>query len=119
MEDRSCAFVLVNRRGVVEEWPPRMERITGWNHIEAVGKNIDFIIPSEHKAKHTAGIEGICDPDRWRTKTKSLDFSCDIVGKDGKLVPVRITLFEALNQKRFVAIVLPAKSELGRIKAME
>lgn len=118
MEDRSCAFVLVNKTGIVEEWPPRMERITGWDYDEAIGRNISFIVPPEHRDKHTKGF--VCDPRRWNDEDAvPRDFACQILSKSGERVGVRITIFEALNRSRFVAIVLPEKKELHRIKAKE
>lgn len=83
------ARAITDLNGVVLEdpnqftWTPEMERLTGWKYEEIVGKNVSLIIPPNmgHPANfdkaHNSWPEG---------KVQSI--SCDIVQKNGTIVPV-------------------------------
>ena len=54
------ALINCDDRGVIDYWSPGAERLFGFAQDEALGANIDIIVPPEHKAAHAQGFE------RWR-----------------------------------------------------
>jgi PAS domain S-box-containing protein len=51
------AIVVCNPSGTIELWNGGAERIFGYPASEALGENLDLIIPEKQRARHWAGYE--------------------------------------------------------------
>ncbi len=57
MNNSLDAFILMDERGVVQEWNPQAERIFGWSGSEAVGRLLDtLVIPEDSRSAHRSGL---------------------------------------------------------------
>jgi len=51
------AFIQIDEDGVVIDWSPQAEALTGWTRTEAVGAQvIDLVFPEKHRAMHREGM---------------------------------------------------------------
>lgn len=57
--DTLDAVVYCDRSGTIRLWNTGAERIFGWTSEEAVGQNLDIIIPEKHRRVHWEGWERV------------------------------------------------------------
>ena len=50
------AFVLADVRGVIQAWNPAAERLFGYTRAEAVGADLNLIVPERFRPAHDAGF---------------------------------------------------------------
>ncbi|RYF14162.1 MAG: PAS domain S-box protein [Comamonadaceae bacterium] len=50
------AFVLADVQGVIHAWNPAAQRLFGFTREEAVGENLNLIVPERFRAAHDAGF---------------------------------------------------------------
>jgi PAS domain S-box-containing protein len=55
------AILFVDREGTIRLWNAGAERIFGWSAAEAVGKNLDLIIPERLRQRHWEGWERVME----------------------------------------------------------
>jgi PAS domain S-box-containing protein len=53
------AIIFADREGVIRLWNAGAERIFGWSAAEAVGKNLDLIIPERLRQRHWEGWDRV------------------------------------------------------------
>jgi PAS domain S-box-containing protein len=53
------AIMFVDREGTIRLWNAGAERIFGWTAAEAIGKNLDLIIPERLRQRHWDGWEKV------------------------------------------------------------
>ena len=59
--DTLDAIIYCDRSGTIRLWNAGAERIFGWSSAEAVGQNLDIIIPEKHRRVHWAGWERVME----------------------------------------------------------
>lgn len=57
IEQAPDALIFADRAGVVRSWNAAAERIFGHSAAEAVGQNLDLIVPEQFREAHWAGYE--------------------------------------------------------------
>ncbi|HYE41391.1 MAG TPA: PAS domain S-box protein [Ramlibacter sp.] len=50
------AFVLADVQGVIRDWNPAAQRLFGYTREEAVGQNLNLIVPERFRPAHDAGF---------------------------------------------------------------
>jgi PAS domain S-box-containing protein len=50
-------MIVVDRSGVIRYWSEDAERLTGHRAAEAVGQNLDLVVPPDYRQRHWAGFE--------------------------------------------------------------
>jgi PAS domain S-box-containing protein len=55
------AVLVTDRDGTITAWNDAAERLFGWSAAEAVGRNLDLIIPERYRARHWHGYRQVCD----------------------------------------------------------
>lgn len=50
------AFVLADVRGVIQAWNPAAERLFGYTRAEALGADLNLIVPERFRPAHDAGF---------------------------------------------------------------
>ncbi len=58
LERAPDAFVSSDSDGVILEWNARAEAMFGWTREQALGRNVEMIIPPDMRAGHHAGMAG-------------------------------------------------------------
>lgn len=85
----SDAFVVCDQDGSIQHWNGVAERLFGWPAQEALGQNIEMIVPEPLRNAHGEGVRRIAaNPD---SKPMGV-VEVDALRKDGTLVPVELTL---------------------------
>lgn len=105
IDKRGGAFIFINRVGNVVDWTPAAERLTGYGHDEAVGRQLGFILPPNIREQHHGQFTKFIDA--W--PTDDLHFNCSIIDKAGRELPVKVTVFEVEKGHRFAALILKKK----------
>lgn len=81
------ALVQCDDRGVITDWSAGAEKLFGFAVAEAVGSNIDIIIPSAMKASHRQGLK------QWRTTGRArVGRRMELVAccRDGRLIDIEL-----------------------------
>ena len=55
------AVIVASNDGTILEWNDAAARIFGWTHEQAVGENIDMMIPDNQKDAHWQGYDHVLD----------------------------------------------------------
>jgi PAS domain S-box-containing protein len=96
VESSDDAIVSKSLDGIIQSWNPAAERIFGYTAQEAVGRSISIIIPPDKAAEGEEILRCV------RSGQRVNDFESVRVRKDGRIVPVSLT-------------VSPIKEELGHV----
>ncbi len=86
-------IVTVDVRGIIQSASDSVLRLIGWSPGELVGRNINMLLPEPHHSVHDE-----CFADYHRTgRTCVLDRPrrCDVLRRDGSLVPVEVCISRA------------------------
>ncbi|MDO5668450.1 MAG: PAS domain S-box protein [Corynebacterium sp.] len=57
--DSPDAIIYCDRTGTIQLWNAGAERIFGWTSAEAIGENLDIIIPEKYRDVHWKGWERV------------------------------------------------------------
>jgi PAS domain S-box-containing protein len=81
------AAIVADRDGIILEWNRAAEAIFGYSAAEALGQNIEIVIPEEERADHWRGFRRVFATNRINY---SPDHILDIEGvrRDGTRVPL-------------------------------
>ena len=88
--DTLDAVIYCDRSGTIRLWNDGAERIFGWTADEAVGQNLDIIIPEKHRAVHWAGWERVMETGVTRYGADPL--AVPGLHKDGSTMSLEFTI---------------------------
>ena len=74
-------------RGAFVAWDPELQSIFGYSANEAIGQNVELIIPRELRSLHWRGFNRAVE--RGRLKNHEKEIRSVGLHKDGRLVPFR------------------------------
>ena len=83
------AVIFADPEGIIREWNPAAERIFGHPSGEAVGQNLDLIVPERFREAHWTGYERALAA--GETKYSGQALPTRSVRKDGSTVYVELT----------------------------
>jgi PAS domain S-box-containing protein len=95
------AVIFADLDGIVREWNPAAERIFGHNSAEAVGQNLDLIIPERFREAHWTGYKRALAA--GETKYSGQVLPTRSVRKDGTAIYVELT-FAIIHDSQGVVI---------------
>src|SRR3954465_6100884 len=61
VEQSSDGVIIASNDGTILEWNAGAERIFGWTRQQAVGENIDMMVPDNQKDDHWAGYDRVLE----------------------------------------------------------
>jgi two-component system CheB/CheR fusion protein len=85
VKDSNDAITLCDLQGRIVAWNPSATRLYGWSEPEALNKNIDDLIPEEHKKKTIEIVK------KLSMATILEPYRMQIITKDGTVVEVIMT----------------------------
>lgn len=91
LNDSDFGYVLMKDTGNVVEWNPAMERLTGYDRSEMIcDRNaIEKLMTPEMYQQHSQCFKNAF---LSNSKPKVTHVSCELIRKDGKAIPVQITV---------------------------
>jgi PAS domain S-box-containing protein len=84
------AILFVDRTGAIRLWNAGAEAMFGWTAAEAVGRNLDLIIPERLRARHWENWDRVMDTGQTRYARDVL--AVPAVAKDGRTISIEFTI---------------------------
>jgi PAS domain S-box-containing protein len=82
--------LFTDREGTIRLWNAGAERIFGWTAAEAIGRNMDLIIPDRLRARHWANWGKVMETGQTRYATETL--AVPALRKDGAPLSIEFTI---------------------------
>lgn len=83
-------IIVMDNKGIITYWNPAAERIFGYTHDEAFGKELHlFIAPQEYHEKYRKGFDGFKSTGQGPAIGKTLEFTA--IKKDGTQFPIEVS----------------------------
>ena len=84
------AIISANNKGVIESWNRAAEQIFGYTEKEAIGKDLDLIVPNKYKSAHRDGMSRVAHGG----KKNAIGKTVELIGshKDGSVFPIDLSL---------------------------
>ncbi|WKK66639.1 SpoIIE family protein phosphatase [Lutimonas zeaxanthinifaciens] len=99
------AIVSANKHGIIESWNPAATRIFGYTEEEALGQNLEIIIPEKYHKGHQEGMKRVLSGGEKR----AIGHIVEMEGKkkDNTIFPVTLALsmWEGIDQMNFSGII--------------
>lgn len=83
-------ILFADRDGTIRLWNAGCERIFGWSAAEAVGQNLDLIVPDRLRARHWQNWGTVMDTGKTRYATETLHVPAQ--RKDGAPLSIEFTI---------------------------
>lgn len=112
--DQDDPRVIINSEGVITEWQPGMQRIFGYTAEEAIGKNIDILMPQQKREAHSAGFDAAIQKlDRHAV----YHVTCNAIHKSGESfkVSIRSRIRETVDGERFAIADFDLESQTVKV----
>ena len=93
VDSSNDAIISKTLDGIITSWNAGAERIFGYSAADAIGQSIAIIIPPDRKDEEVGIIE------RLRRGEKVEPFETVRVGKDGRHVPISLTVSPVRNRE--------------------
>ena len=84
------AIVCADRDGRITFWNATAERLFGYGVPEALGSDLDIIVPQRMRGGHRNGLRGVADGGETRLVGKTIEL--DALHKNGREIPVELSL---------------------------
>lgn len=99
------AIISADKNGIIESWNPAASKIFGYTEEEALGQNLDIIIPKKYHKHHHAGMERVL----YGGEKKAIGQIVEMEGqrKDQSIFPVSLALsmWEGIDDMNFSGII--------------
>ena len=103
-EGAGDALIMVDNKGIIFYWNTAAERLFGFRHGEAVGKDLRMIIPERYHAHYVKGLNAFRETGRGSAIGKTVD--SEAVNKNGMEFPVEMSLSAIQVRRRWHAVGL-------------
>lgn len=99
------AIISANKEGIIESWNPSATKIFGYTEEEAIGQNLDLIIPKKYHKRHHSGMKRVLEGGEKRV----IDHIVEMEGqkKDKTIFPISLALsmWAGINGMNFSGII--------------
>jgi PAS domain S-box-containing protein len=90
------ALVLADPEGTIAFWNGAAERVFGWTAAEAIGRNLDLIIPERLRERHWAGYTQVMATGHTEYGSRLLEVPA--LHRDGRSLSIAFTVTLLLHQ---------------------
>jgi len=100
LETAPDAIIVIDERGIMESFSPAAERLFGISAAEAIGRNVNVLMPSPYRERHDGYIQHYLDTGERRI----IGIGRIVVGqrKNGSTFPMELSVGEAMVNGRRV-----------------
>lgn len=112
VEEAGDAIIASDSQGVITLWNAAATRIFGFSHDEAMGQNLDIIIPERQQQRHWAGYEATMASGTTRYGTTLLKVPA--LHKDGQTLSIAFTVTLLKTAGEVTQIVAIVRDETVR-----
>jgi len=105
VRDSRDAILTMNLAGRILAWNPAAVRLYGWSEAEALAKNISELIPESLREDALAIMQRLC-----RSEILA-PYAMERIAKDGRIVPVWLTVSALLNETGEVYAIATTERE--------
>jgi len=99
------AIISADKNGIIESWNPAATKIFGYTEEEAIGQNLDLIIPKKYHKRHHDGMERVL----MGGEKRAIGHIIEMEGqkKDKTIFPVNLALsmWDGINEMNFSGII--------------
>ena len=99
------AIISADKNGIIESWNPAAVKIFGYTEEQAIGQNLDLIIPKKYHKRHHDGMNRVLTGG----KKRAIGHIIEMEGqkKDKTIFPVSLALsmWEGINEMNFSGII--------------
>jgi PAS domain S-box-containing protein len=99
------AVIVIDERGIIETFNPGAERMFGFTSAEAIGRNVNLLMPEPYRSEHDVYIANYLRTGQQRI----IGIGREVAGqrKDGSTFPAELAVSEAFlgDRRVFVGIV--------------
>ena len=89
-------MVIADPEGTIEFWNGAAERVFGWTAGEAIGRNLDLIIPERLRERHWAGYTQVMATGHTEYGSRLLEVPA--LHRDGRSLSIAFTVTLLLHQ---------------------
>jgi len=93
IETAADAVVMINTKGVIQEFNQSAEKMFGWTSDEVVGRKINMLMPNPHQADHDSYLSHYLTT--GEAKIIGVGREAHGIRKDGSLFPIRLAIGHA------------------------
>lgn len=86
----SDAIISANKSGNIKSWNRAANAIFGYSEEEAIGKQMEIIIPYKHHEAHKKGMARVASGGEKHVIGKTVEFEGQ--AKDGRIIPIELSL---------------------------
>jgi len=99
------AIISADKHGIIESWNPAASKIFGYSEEEAIGQNLDIIIPKKYHERHHAGMERVLNGGEKHAINQIVEMEGQ--KKDKTIFPVSLALsmWEGVSGMNFSGII--------------
>ncbi|WP_051694098.1 two-component system sensor histidine kinase NtrB [Desulfohalovibrio reitneri] len=99
------AMITTDANGLVLSWNPAAERLFGWQENEAVGRDVEMIIPQRLRQAHHEGMRRFMKTGRKRLIGNRTEL--DALNREGREFPIELSLstWTSRGERFFGAII--------------
>ena len=99
------AIISADKNGIIESWNPAASKIFGYSEEEAIGQNLDLIIPQKYHERHHAGMKRVLNGGEKHAINQIVEMEGQ--RKDKTIFPISLALsmWEGINGMNFSGII--------------
>ena len=113
------AVISIDENNQISQFNPAAEKLTGYSASEAIGRNVEFLLPADQRAGHDAKVNRHRVEGTDRIVGSSRDVQ--LQKKNGSLVWINLSLSQVLDgdNKHYTAFIRDVSEERKNVTIME
>lgn len=105
VESTPSAVIVSDKNGIIIDWNLAAEKLFGHRREQVLGKNVNIIIPHQHRAAHDAGIERVASGGEKHLIGQITEVPALHASGDQLMVEVSLSTWSLKNEPYFSAII--------------
>jgi PAS domain S-box-containing protein len=97
------AVIIAGSDGTILEWNESATRIFGWSRQQAIGENIDMLIPDNQKDEHWEGYDKVLESGETKFRNGAV-LSVSALKSDGSRLGVAFSITPLVEDGKVAAI---------------